>query len=93
MTRIFAHALNTALALVYEANQIIGGFARASVAIDDDGSIFIYWRKAERNVELKIPAKQQEKHHIYHREGITHGIERHVTAATLAKWLKWFMRV
>jgi len=88
------YALTTALTLVYEANQILGRvFARASVAVDEDGSIFIYWRKPERNIELKVPARKQGRHHIYHREGTSYAFERNVTASTLAKWLKWYMDV
>lgn len=88
------YALNTALSLVYETNQLLKGiFARASTAVDEDGSIFIYWRNPERTIELRIPAQRQGRYHIYHREGSSYGFERNVTASTLAAWIKWFMRV
>ena len=88
------YAFQTALALVVEANRVLrGNFARASAAVDEDGSISLYWRKPARNIELNIPAQSQGKHYIYHREGTEHGVERNVTADALAHWIEWFMSV
>jgi hypothetical protein len=88
------YALRTTLALVYEANQILrGSFARAAAAVDEDGSIVIYWKRPERNIHLTIPSQEDGPLYIYHREGGEYGTERPVSAASLASWLQWFMRV
>src|SRR5262245_52443039 len=63
------YALLTALTMVYEANEILRGrFPRAAVAVDEDGSIVIYWKRPERNIHLTIPARRDGVLYIYHRE-------------------------
>lgn len=87
------YALSTALAIIYEANVILKGvFARAAVAVDEDGSIIFYWKSPRRNLNLTIPAHASGTSHIYHREGNEYGGERNVSAATLARWLRWYMQ-
>ena len=88
------YALRTALTLVYEANQILKGvFARASVAVSEEGAISIYWRKPGRNLQLTVPAEEGRSAFIYHQENKDYSIERNAMPTTLANWLQWFMRV
>ena len=88
------YALRTALATIYEANQILRGvFVRAAVAVDEDGSIIFYWKSPAKNLNLTVPAQPGRGLHIYHREGSEYGGERNASAASLAQWLRWYMQV
>jgi hypothetical protein len=87
------YALRTALATIYEANQILRGvFVRAAVAVDEDGSIIFYWKSPVKNLNLTIPAQSGSALHIYHREGNEYGGERNASVASLAQWLRWYMQ-
>lgn len=78
--------------LLVEAQRLLNGrFALASVAVDEDGSLAVYWRKPGRTVHLTIPLGGAP--YLYHRDSKGHGTEKGVSAPVLARWLAWYMEV
>lgn len=85
------YAFDTTWQLLFGASESVTPFPFGDLTWDeDDGSIAIYWRKPERKVHLVVPADKTGQSYIYHREGMEHRLEPHITTELLIKWLDWF---
>lgn len=80
------YALALAEVLVSEADPLPKG----SPAPWGDGSIFVYWRNGPRQVHLFVPPNETRQPYMYHAEGKDHGVDRGVTPARVAGWLRWY---
>jgi hypothetical protein len=85
------YAITTAARLILETSDYLHvPFLRATVSTDEDGAVYIYWRKPSRKVHLNIPALPSEAPHVYYREGEQYGVEKDTSAERLAHWLEWY---
>ena len=60
---------------------------------DDEGGIRIEWHWRGRDLRLVIPASAEGQHYVYHELDDAYGLETHIDATTLAKWLDWLTNV
>jgi len=65
-------------------------FPRASAMSDGRGWVHLYWRKADRMVQLVVPADSSQLAYIYHSDGEDYDVDPGVTASKLLLWLDWF---
>jgi hypothetical protein len=85
------HALLHVLAVLFLTHSVLQSpFPRAAVSTSDDGGISLFWTKPNRGVQLTIAATTRGLSFIYHREGKTSVLDKHVGPQELAKWLAWF---
>lgn len=85
--------VRTAIQLIIDTyKELDGCLPLASVAVDEDGSMSIHWRKPGRALQLSIPA-DAERLNLYHRDANGYAVERDVSPAMLAEWVKWFAYV
>ncbi|MFS8119627.1 MAG: hypothetical protein ACMG55_14235 [Microcoleus sp.] len=87
------YAFRTAMKLVVEAYDILGGnFPKASAATDDRGSITLDWTSLEpdRTVRLFCPFSQEQPVDIFHHTEDEYAVEDIISSPTLVYWLQWF---
>ncbi|HEY9833199.1 MAG TPA: hypothetical protein V6D26_21785 [Stenomitos sp.] len=88
------YAYGTALALVSEAARLMSNrFARASASTDEKGGIRLTWTRPEAEVRLVCAHQSDKPTYIYHETGDEYGVERDVSASTLARWLDWLNNI
>jgi hypothetical protein len=80
------YAKELAIVLVSESTPL----PRASAAPWEDGSIFVYWSKGDMRLSLRVAASPAQDSYLYHRHGEVCGVERNVTPAQVAEWMRWF---
>jgi len=83
-------AFITALELIVGASSdLLSGLPRATLCTNEQGGIRFEWSRPDRQIGLVVPAHQGGRTYIYHAYGDEDGLEDHVSASTLADWLRW----
>jgi hypothetical protein len=88
-----SYAFVTAYNLLLSAKRqppTLKTFPSASVAADDNGNIFVFWRDRRRKLHLFVPISSEKRTYIYHEDGDSYAVEYDITGQTLANWLDWY---
>jgi hypothetical protein len=60
----------------------------AHVSTDADGGLRVNWEKGDNSVRLIVPPPDRGQGYIFHQEVTQYGVDRDLSARTLARWLK-----
>jgi hypothetical protein len=86
-------AFKLAMHFVVETYDLMGNhFPKASVSIDEQGSVRLTWSKLEPDCEVRLicPAYADQTAYLYHELDSLYAVERDVTVSNLMQWLEWF---